>query len=666
MPRRSRSNVPGDSEPDLFAGSEVDGTVVRRFLGWDQPFVRSVVEHLTRGWARQGALDLTEVLVVVPTRNAGRRLREALAMHAAAFEAVVLPPLVVTPDFLTSPERLPDVPVAGRVETLLIWAGELMRLDLEQHRRLFPADPVERSFTWALKVAGDLLELRETLNENGLSLVEAARVLRGSEMEPERWEDLARLEQRCLKETEERHLADWQTMRRRVAAQAEPPAGVSRVVMAGVLDPSGLAIEALQGWVRILPVEVLVFAPETSHAEAFDAWGRPMPDSWQDRSIDIPSPSGTIHVGRTPGEQADVAVKRLSEHAHPEEVAAMGVADSEVTVPLEKALERSGMGAFDPAGKRMGTHGVLHLLRVLAQLALTRSFQSVAELLRCSDVTDAVSRHVERQTGQWPSLRLLLDDLDSLAAAALPDTLGDAIELAPMALQKGDNISPVLAALDWVHGVLVALESDHFGEALTTFLGEVFESRRFRTDSPGDAVFAAIADQILVTLDALDGPATRGFPGGMDASQRLELLLQVLADQAFYSERKAGDIDLQGWLELLWEDAPHVVVTGMNDGKAPESILGHTFLPDSARRVLGLRVVRAAGSTLSSARPTPPAIRCGPPGCFYSVGKPSCQSAPCSCLRNRCIMPIRCRGRCRGRCAPLRWQRRRGSFRSSA
>jgi ATP-dependent helicase/nuclease subunit B len=40
---------------------------------------------------------------------------------------------------------------------------------------------------------------------------------------------------------------------------------------------------------------------------------------------------------------------------------------------------------------------------------------------------------------------------------------------------------------------------------------------------------------------------------------------------------------------LLWEDASHLVITGMNDGKAPESIIGHTFLPDSARRVLGLR-----------------------------------------------------------------------------
>ena len=63
----------------------------------------------------------------------------------------------------------------------------------------------------------------------------------------------------------------------------------------------------------------------------------------------------------------------------------------------------------------------------------------------------------------------------------------------------------------------------------------------------------------------------------------------VLEGETIYSERKAGAIDLQGWLELPWEDAPHLVVTGMNDGFVPEVAQGHAYLPDSARRLLGLR-----------------------------------------------------------------------------
>ena len=41
------------------------------------------VEWLVGDWSGVGPLDLTKWLVVVPTRQAGRRLREALAERAA-------------------------------------------------------------------------------------------------------------------------------------------------------------------------------------------------------------------------------------------------------------------------------------------------------------------------------------------------------------------------------------------------------------------------------------------------------------------------------------------------------------------------------------------------------------------------------------------------------
>ncbi len=48
-------------------------------------------------------------------------------------------------------------------------------------------------------------------------------------------------------------------------------------------------------------------------------------------------------------------------------------------------------------------------------------------------------------------------------------------------------------------------------------------------------------------------------------------------------------MDIQGWLELAWEDAPHLIVAGVNEGHLPESIRGDLFLPDIMRQRLGLR-----------------------------------------------------------------------------
>ncbi len=558
----------------------------RHFLGWDKPLVRAVAARLATGWNGLGALDLSEWLVVVPTRNVSRRLREALAVLAAEHGAAVLPPMTVTPDFLTAPARITDGNTAGQVETLLIWAAELLRLDLNEFRQLFPVDPVERHFNWALKMSGDLLQVRETLNENGLSLADAARILENTEMEPERWRDLAKLERVCLRATESKGFTDWQVMRRRAAVSGLPPEGVRRVMLVGVLDPSALAIQALDRWSRTLPVEVLVFAPEQSHGGFYDDWGRPIADAWQREMIHIPDPNTMIHQGSSPAEQAEAAVELLKAYDDPGAVAAIGVADIEVSAPLEKALTERGIGAYDPAGRRMGTHGVFHLLRILGQLMASRSFRAAAELLRCPDMADTIRRLIEVPSEQRPTLKQLLDDLDTLAVTALPDTLDDAIELAPRSLHKD---TAVIFALNWINKALEQLSGDGFANALTDFLGEVFAGKRFTSNNPQDAVFSAIADQISEVLDAFDGPAATAFPTELSSASKLELLLSVLEAEVFYPERKARDIDLQGWLELLWEDAPHLIVTGMNDGKVPESIMAHQFLPNSARLALGLR-----------------------------------------------------------------------------
>ncbi len=584
MPRPSRTT--SEQQPELFTSPAMTASgVTQRFLSWDTPLVQAVAVHLAAGWNGGGALDLSEWMIVVPTRNASRRLREALAVHAAIHHAAVLPPLTVTPDFLTSPERVTGMEAAGRVDTLLLWAAEMLRVNLDDHRQLFPVDPVERNFTWALKTANDLLQVRETLNENGLSLSDAARMLENSEMEPERWRDLARLERECVRATEANGLTDWQVARRRAAKDGVLPEGVKRIMVAGVLDPSVLAIQALERYAQLIPVEVLIFAPQETHRGHFDLWGRPVPEIWLTEPIHIPAPDGTIHQGGSPAEQASAAMELLAAYPNPGAVVAIGVADVEVAAPLEKTLAAHDIGAYDPAGKRMATHGVFHLLHQLSQLCASRSFSAVAELMRCPDVVETIRRKVEEKTGARPSLPQVLKELDDLAIKALPDTLDDAIELAPRVLKD----SSVVVGLTWMDDVLKSLSGSAFGTALTDFLADVFAARRFRSDRPQDAVFATIADQIAQVLDALEGPAASLFPSTLSAGSRLELMLRVLEEQVFYPERASRDIDLQGWLELLWEDAPHLIVTGLNDGKVPESIMAHQFLPDSARRALGLR-----------------------------------------------------------------------------
>ena len=99
-------------------------------------------EHLLTDIDEETILDLSDRLIIVPTRHAGRRLREALALAAGERDAAVFPPLVVTQDYLVAPERVPgDRPVADRETTRLVWAALLLEIDLERFRRVSSRRP---------------------------------------------------------------------------------------------------------------------------------------------------------------------------------------------------------------------------------------------------------------------------------------------------------------------------------------------------------------------------------------------------------------------------------------------------------------------------------------------------------------------------------------------
>ena len=106
------------------------------------------VEWLAAGWGGEAPLDLANRLVVVPTRQAGRRLREALAEHASRRGQAVFPPRVMTPDALLT-HGLPTG-VAARIESLLAWVDVVREVDLADCRDVFPVDPPERNAAWAL------------------------------------------------------------------------------------------------------------------------------------------------------------------------------------------------------------------------------------------------------------------------------------------------------------------------------------------------------------------------------------------------------------------------------------------------------------------------------------------------------------------------------------
>jgi len=551
------------------------------FTGWDRSVLEVAIEWVCRDWSG-GPLALSDLLVVVPTAQSARRLREGLAVRAAVAGTGVLSPTVVTPEVLLTWRPGPAT-VASAVEALALWHQLLLETDLSELPDLFPAtaSPPVQDPDWALGAARHLIEVRAILGEQGLTIAAAADQLSAAERdvdaaEPGRWHDLCRLEERYLERLRRFGLRDATLARRDAAATAGLPEGIRQVVMVAVPDPQPLAIEFLSQAAERLPVTVLVHAPPERAAD-FDDWGRPGP-AWQEPTCQIPIADAAIHLVARPQDQARKAIELLAQNP----TAAIGVVDSDVLPQVELLLREADIPAYDPGGTPLGRTAVFELLSLLADLAAEDRFETAARLLRLPDILAFLGA---QEAAASPSE--LLSAMDRLQNQHLPTSLSATIGRAAAAPSQEDpGMAAAAAACRALEEWVAPLREPGAGvAAVLGLLQRLYAVRPLDPREARDRLFAEAAGTIAEAVAQLDRPALQAACPG--TGPRLRLLLTSLA-AARIGPLATDGMELDGWLELHWNQAPVLVVTGANEGRVPESILGHAFLPDSARRTLGL------------------------------------------------------------------------------
>ncbi|MCX6953739.1 MAG: PD-(D/E)XK nuclease family protein [Verrucomicrobia bacterium] len=543
--------------------------VTRHFLTWARPLPEQAVAWLTGGWSGAGPLDLGEVLVVVPTRQSGRRLREALAEHADARGQAVFPPHVMTPDALVA-HGLPGG-AATRLEALLAWAEVLRTAELEEFREVFPVDPPVRNAAWALQIAGQLSRLQAALGEGGLRIADVADGAGGEFPEGERWRQLARLERAYDARLAEIGRRDERAVRIAAAAAPTLPAGVEKIVLLATPDPLPLALRALAAHAQAgaVAVEVGVHAPP-DEAGNFDAWGRPVAESWGARTIELPEFARRVQLCANPAAQAERIVAVAQGYAQAEGLLVVGVADAEVLPLAENALGRAGIAAFNPEGRARVHDGLYALLAALAELAAAPGFEVGAAVLRCPDVLEWLRTRV----GGEFSAAVVLKQLDELRGRHLPPTLA-----AARAYVGG--FPALVGAFEALSTLRATLTTGTFPDNAAAALGLIFAGRRF---GPG----AALVESAGVWTETLreTGRALEAWGGAdLTLAEKWAVALGAFALETRTAERPAGALDLLGWLELLWEDTPHLVVAGLNDGRVPEALRVRLGLKTNAERL---------------------------------------------------------------------------------
>ena len=554
---------------------------IRHFLDWDAPITRRVREWLLP--QDEGPFDLSDTLVLVPTRQAARRLRETLASHSETVGSGLLSPVILTPGALlraTDTELRPATPAVVSA----VWLDVLRGVDTTDFPALFPrvADP--NDVAWAADTGGQIQSLRGQIADGAYTLARVAAMGADVLDEPERWVDLATLETRYLERLQALGFRDPHTARIRAAEAPELPPGCSRVVVACVPDPVPLAIRALEELETAHPVDILIHAPEAL-ADQYDDWGRPQQAHWSSCPLSLPAPGPELQLTASPAAQAAAVCSSIAASEWGPADIAIGVPDRDVIPHLASAMESMGVAAYDPAEKKLPEHALFQLVDTLVTLVRDPSYRSVRRALRNADLL----QHLKRSAGVEATA--LLNALDRVHNAYLPRSLSDLRaacdrERAIRAARVDVDVSlvPAIEYLERVRGLFAAGSPV---AALQESLQAVFAERMLHSGRAEDDEFERAARCINDTMMTLDDEALDGL--GLEAGDVLLLLRRLLSEAEYARERSgAKRLDLEGWLELPWNDAPFLLLTGLNEGSVPDGRLSDAFLPDSLRTRLKL------------------------------------------------------------------------------
>lgn len=525
--------------------------------------------------------DLQHLLVVVPTRQAGRRLREALARQADRDQQALSPPLIATPAFFLNSEA-----TSAMVETAT-WIQLLTALDLRDFSVLFPRPPTEQDFQWALHITRLLQQLRANLLDEGLTIRQTAgRLAASAHLESPRWRELAELETRYLNLLAANHGRDPCTTALEAARNPALPGHITGMVLAGVPDPAPLALQAIEKLASKYPLDILIHADEAEQS-TFDEWGRPRPEEWNHRrTLEWPEAATSLHLGSDPEELAVeiAACRRLSGFATTD--TAVGVLNPEITPHLINLFEGEEICAFDPAGIPASRHAVFHLLSLLGEWLSSESRSAWDDWFRHPDIL-AWYQHRHNLAASD-----ILRQLDHIGETYLPaDTQGlqECIARHSEKNRKANGAFPCDALREALRIALKARRQLLTGApptgALRDFLQEIYAHRRLDPDEPADRAFAEVASIVSRTLDDTLHPACALLP----MADLLLLLTHLLAAERWFPEPEGAGIDLEGWLELPWNTAPLLLLGGMNEEFLPGEKHGDIFLPESLRRELGMR-----------------------------------------------------------------------------
>ena len=551
--------------------------IPRTFLDWSLAALPQAADWLIRTSRIMNHVDLSDTIVVLPGKRAGRRLLELLVERTHQRNWRFSRPTVTTAGQL--PELLyePKYPFASNLVQQLAWTHALRQTDRSSLWQVIPELPDPDDDKRWLELGELLSSQHRELAADGHSFADVAS--RGAQHEASRWSSLQIVQETYLALLDQLGLWDLQTarlsaVRNREFLSASTLSADASIVLVGTVDMN-LATRQVLDQVADR-VHVLIHAPESEQA-GFDRLGCLKPEYWTARPVAIQDEQ--ICLADDPDDQDAVVAGILAGYGgrcRADEIT-VGVCDEQIVQQLQSSLT-----LLDVPTRWLVDRDVTETLpcRFLSALAdylddrrfsrfagLVRHFDVEAWLLRkgvspewLSELDRYYDRHLPSQIGEWHGPEQRYAQIRDVHAI---------IELATRSLRQ-----PRRSPADWSPLIL---------QLILTLYGDV----NFDRSVPHDSVQVS-ALQIIhrALLDLTRIPHEISLQ--LTASETIHILLDQLAGETLTADQSPDSVEILGWLELPLDDAPSLIVTSFNDGFVPRSITSDLFLPNELRSRLGL------------------------------------------------------------------------------
>ncbi len=548
----------------------------RVFCDWKRPGLLAAVDYLAATFGAPSSLDLEGVIVALPGQRAGRRLIELLVERAERDDLVLRPPRILTLGEL--PERLYERkrPFADSFVQQLAWIRAMRHFSPEELRLFTPAAPAGDDLVGWLGLGGVLARLHRELAADGLDFDAVAE--RGSKAasfcEERRWRMLAQIQRKYLEILDGVGLWDVQTARLVAILQRECRTD-ARIVLVGTADMNRsqkLMLDQVAD-----QVTALVFAPEAL-SPAFDEHGCLRPEAWHDVKICVADEQ--IEIAGSPSDQAAAVLRAIAALGgrYCAEQIAIGVPDEQIVPYLEQQLGQYGIAARFGPGLPLTQSAPYRLLSAAADYLDDRRFSALAALVRHPAVDEWLVAN--DFAGDWISA------LDAYYSQHFPQRLGDCW------LEKESKCELLKRLCAAMTRLLAEFRGDkrpldEWCEPIRQLLLEMFGRTLLDTTSRDDRRVLAACETIGDVLRRHAAIPAELMPM-VTAPEAIRLVLRQAAGERIAPPADRKSIELLGWLELPLDDAPALIVSGVNEGIVPSSLNGDMFLPNQLRRALDL------------------------------------------------------------------------------